>query len=217
MSAVYARRITFGLLVTAVAAAGFGRPILHPWLQAAEENAAGKPATVVSAPSEAQTGSADASGPVVVAAADEDNAIQKFMRQKLVASNNILEGLVTDELTMVVDGADTLLKMGREEKWRASNDMIYHRYSTEFAQAVKEMKDEAEAQSMDGTSLAWINVTMKCLKCHEWVRNTIIADKSADAGHLRRSEALVRVLTAQHTALTARESESGAETASRHQ
>ncbi|MCA9062901.1 MAG: hypothetical protein KDA96_07575 [Planctomycetaceae bacterium] len=126
---------------------------------------------------------------------DEENALQKFMRQKLVASTNVLEGLVTDELTMVSDGADVLLKMGREEKWRASNDMIYHRYSVEFEQAVKEMKDEAEAQSIEGTSLAWINVTMKCLKCHEWVRNTIIADDSSSQKRTERTDAVIRALS----------------------
>jgi len=24
--------------------------------------------------------------------------------------------------------------------------------------------------------MAWVDVTMKCLKCHEWVRNTVLAD-----------------------------------------
>jgi hypothetical protein len=40
---------------------------------------------------------------------------------------------------------------------------------------VEELLKESEDQDMDGTSLAWVNVTMKCLKCHEWVRNTVIA------------------------------------------
>jgi hypothetical protein len=103
------------------------------------------------------------------------------MRQKLEASNKILEGLCLDELALVESGADTLLQMSREEKWRASNDMLYRRYSTEFVDAVTDMKEKAKAKSLDGTSLAWINATMKCFKCHEWVRNTIVADGHRDA------------------------------------
>ena len=103
-------------------------------------------------------------------------ALAKFMRQKLHASNLILEGLCTEDLQMVTEGSQTLMKMSGEERWRVSNDIMYRRYSNEFGQAVEELRSEAEDNDMDGTSLAWVNVTMKCLKCHEWVRNTILVE-----------------------------------------
>ncbi|MCA9011471.1 MAG: cytochrome c, partial [Planctomycetaceae bacterium] len=101
-------------------------------------------------------------------------ALAKFMRQKLHASNLILEGLCTEDLQMVSEGSQTLMKMSSEERWRVSNDVMYRRYSNEFVQAVEELQKEAEDNDMDGTSMAWVNVTMKCLKCHEWVRNTVL-------------------------------------------
>ena len=107
---------------------------------------------------------------------DPESPLKKFMRQKLHASNQILEGLCTEDLEMVSAGSDTLMKMSGEEKWRVSNDMMYRRYSTEFMNAVDELQKEAKDNDMNGTSMAWVNVTMKCLKCHEWVRNTILAD-----------------------------------------
>jgi hypothetical protein len=103
-------------------------------------------------------------------------ALARFMRQKLQASNFILEGLCTEDLDMVTAGSATLMKMSHEERWRVSNDMMYRRYSTEFEHAVEELQQEAKDNDMDGTSMAWVNVTMKCLKCHEWVRNTVLAD-----------------------------------------
>lgn len=105
-----------------------------------------------------------------------DRALAKFMRQKLHASNLILEGLCTEDLQMVTEGSETLMKMSGEERWRVSNDIMYRRYSSEFGQAVEELRNEAKDNDMDGTSLAWVNVTMKCLKCHEWVRNTVLAE-----------------------------------------
>jgi hypothetical protein len=125
-----------------------------------------KPATK---PSQDDPGSADKKE-------DPSSALQRFMRQKLQASNLILEGLCTEDLKMVTDGAATLMKMSKEEKWRVSNDMMYRRYSKEFVNAVEELEQEAKDNDMDGTSMAWVNVTMKCLKCHEWVRNTVIAE-----------------------------------------
>ncbi|MEI7698775.1 MAG: hypothetical protein WCK86_03195 [Planctomycetia bacterium] len=106
---------------------------------------------------------------------DPKHILSKFMRQKLQASSQILEGLCTEDLEMVSEGSAVLLQMSNEERWRVSNDIMYRRYSQEFATAVEELQKESKDQDMDGTSLAWVNVTMKCLKCHEWVRNTVLA------------------------------------------
>lgn len=101
--------------------------------------------------------------------------LSKFMRQKLEASSTVLEGLCTEDLELVTKGSKVLLQMSHEERWRVSADMFYRRYSNEFSAAVEELLKESEDEDMDGTSLAWVNVTMKCLKCHEWVRGTVIA------------------------------------------
>jgi len=107
---------------------------------------------------------------------DPAGSLHRFMRQKMQASNLILEGLCMDDMKTVSLGAQTLLKMPSEAKWRVTNDMMYRRYSNEFVQAVEELKKEAEENDIDGASMAWVNVTMKCLKCHKWVRNTVLAD-----------------------------------------
>ncbi len=105
-------------------------------------------------------------------------SLHRFMRQKMQASNLILEGLCMDDMKAVATGTQTLLKMPSEAKWRVSNDMMYRRYSNEFIQAVEELQQEAEENDVDGASMAWVNVTMKCLKCHKWVRNTVLAESA---------------------------------------
>jgi hypothetical protein len=105
-------------------------------------------------------------------------SLHRFMRQKMQASNLILEGLCMDDLKAVAMGTHTLLKMPSEARWRVSNDMMYRRYSNEFVQAVEELQKEAEENDIDSASMAWVNVTMKCMKCHKWVRNTVLAESS---------------------------------------
>jgi hypothetical protein len=102
--------------------------------------------------------------------------LSEFMRKKLDASNGILEGLVTDDLRMVSNACDALLNMSTAEKWRASNDMMYLQHSEEFRNSVKHLRDKADGASIDGAALAWVDVTMNCIQCHEWVRNVMIAD-----------------------------------------
>ncbi len=106
----------------------------------------------------------------------QDPILKGFMRMKLEASNRILEGLVVDDLTLVVKGSEALLKMSAAEKWRASNDMMYLQRSRDFRQSVETLRNKATKQSIDGAALAWVDVTMSCIQCHEWVRNVLVAD-----------------------------------------
>lgn len=106
----------------------------------------------------------------------EPKQLSDFMRKKLHASNLILEGLVTDRLAMVESGAKVLLDMSDAEQWRASNDALYLQYSRAFHDSVETLIEKAERKSIDGVALAWMDVTMNCVQCHEWVRNVMIAD-----------------------------------------
>ena len=104
-----------------------------------------------------------------------ERSIDRFMRQKLGATKRILKGLMTNDLKLVEDNADELLKMSHEEKWRASNDMMYLHHSIKFRNAAADLHSSAADKSMDGASLAWVKVTISCIKCHEWVRDTMLA------------------------------------------
>lgn len=118
----------------------------------------------------------DARPDIQVQDEEEISPLRIFMRKKLQSSNRILEGLLVDNLKMVSEGADELLDISSAERWRASNDMMYLQHSDEFRTSVRKLRDKAKTGSLDGSALAWVDVTMNCLHCHEWVRNTIIAE-----------------------------------------
>jgi hypothetical protein len=102
-----------------------------------------KKVTPPSEKSEKQDGSADKKDEPV-------GGLHRFMRQKMQASNLILEGLCMDDLKAVEAGTQTLLKMPSEAKWRVSNDMMYRRYSNEFVQAVEGSKNMLQMSQVFG-------------------------------------------------------------------
>ena len=104
--------------------------------------------------------------------------LARFMRKKLGASNLILEGLCVDNMAKIDRGVDQLLDMSDEERWRVSNDVLYLNHSRAFRRAVQTLKEKAAASSSDGVALAWIDVTMNCIRCHSWVRDTIIVGQN---------------------------------------
>ncbi len=96
--------------------------------------------------------------------------IRPFMRMKLEASSKILEGLTTEDFQKIREGADTLHKMSAAEKWRVSNDVLYRQYSAEFNHEAETLLEKANAQNLDGATLAWVECTMSCVHCHKHAR-----------------------------------------------
>lgn len=105
--------------------------------------------------------------------------LAEFMHVKLDATDQILEGLVTDDLRLLLKGADKLKEMSEAEKWRVSNDMAYRRQSEDFQHCVEKLRRAVREESLDGAALAWFDTTMSCIECHKWVRRVLIADSKA--------------------------------------
>lgn len=96
----------------------------------------------------------------------------KFMRKKLEASSQILEGLTTENASLITQGARVLAEMSAAEQWKVVNDATYAQYSGEFQRAATGLRDAAEANNFDSAALKWIDTTMKCIDCHKFVRRT---------------------------------------------
>ena len=103
--------------------------------------------------------------------------LSKFMREKLKFSNNILEGLVTEDYDLMATGAMKLQKMSSAEKWRVSNDAVYRHWSVEFRRITGKLQDQAKKKKLEWATLTWIETTMSCIECHRHVRSMLITDK----------------------------------------
>ena len=96
--------------------------------------------------------------------------VRPFMRMKLEASNKVLEGLTTEDFRMIRDGAQTLQRMSGAEKWRVSNDVLYRQYSAEFIASAEGSSKRPTRHNLDGATLAWVECTMSCVRCHKHAR-----------------------------------------------
>lgn len=113
-----------------------------------------------------------------VANAKPEMELAKFMRKKLDASNQILEGLVTEDSELVVKGAKTLAEMSAAEKFQVHNDVLYRQSNAEFQKAAKSLIESAQKDNFDGATLKWIDTTMKCIECHKVARGLRVAGKA---------------------------------------
>uniref|UniRef100_A0A7C2P3Y0 Cytochrome C n=1 Tax=Schlesneria paludicola TaxID=360056 RepID=A0A7C2P3Y0_9PLAN len=107
--------------------------------------------------------------------AAKDADLRAFMRKKLDACSQILEGLTTENGPLAKAGADALTELSSAEKWRVSNDVVYKQFSEEFQRTAKKLADSAEKGNFDDVTLKWIDATLSCIECHKFVRGMRIA------------------------------------------
>jgi hypothetical protein len=99
-----------------------------------------------------------------------------FMRKKLDASSEILEGLTTEDAKLIAKGAKALIEMSGAENWHVRTDVMYRQFSGDFQRSAKSLLEAAEKGNYDAAALKWIDTTMKCMECHKFVRGTRLAD-----------------------------------------
>lgn len=120
----------------------------------------------------------------LVASADETEDVAPpdgvivFMRAKLEHSQKVLEGLTTDNFDMIAKGAGQMEMLSQEAAWQVLQTPEYRLQSAEFRRATRALKDAAVKKNLDAAALSFVDVTMKCVRCHQYVRHV----RAADAG-----------------------------------
>lgn len=106
---------------------------------------------------------------------DDEIKISKFMRAKLGASQNVLEGLVTEDFDKIQKGGDIMLVMSKAADWQVIQGPTYAQYSGEFRRSVDRMVKMAKKKQLDSAALSYMQVTMTCINCHKYVKNAKVA------------------------------------------
>jgi len=103
--------------------------------------------------------------------APKADAVADFMRAKLGHSQHVLEGLSLEDYDLIARGAQELALASQASSWQVLQTEEYARQSGEFRRSCDSLRNAAKAKNLDGAALAWMEVTMKCIQCHKYVRD----------------------------------------------
>ena len=106
-----------------------------------------------------------------IQAADDELSLSAFMRKKLDASSQILEGLTVEDAELIEKGAATLLQLSKAEKWQVLISPAYREDSDEFRTDVLKLQEVAKKANFDSAALQWFDVMKGCIDCHKHVRD----------------------------------------------
>ena len=93
------------------------------------------------------------------------------MRAKLGHAQLVLEGLALADYDLIARGAHDLALASQASSWQVLQTEDYARQSREFRRACESLRFAAKDKNLDGAALAWMEVTLKCIQCHKYVRD----------------------------------------------
>lgn len=102
------------------------------------------------------------------------------MWAKLDHSKNILEGLTTENFDLIGRHAQALALLSHEQAWRVVQTEEYAQRSAEFRRAVDALTNAAKQRNLDGATVAYVDTTLKCVECHQYVRRIRTAAQDTD-------------------------------------
>lgn len=97
-------------------------------------------------------------------------ATQAFMRQKLVYSQAILEGLALEKFDLVSKNAIRLRDMSQSNQWFTLKQPDYMTHTTNYQKSVDALYMAAVEKKLDEATEAYVKVARNCVECHRLVR-----------------------------------------------
>jgi cytochrome c556 len=102
--------------------------------------------------------------------------LQDFMRIKLKHSQKVLEGLVVEDFEEIAKNAQEMSLLSLAETWQVLQTPDYVEYSRKFRNAADTLSDMAKKKNLDQATLAYNQLTIKCVQCHKYVRGVRMAE-----------------------------------------
>jgi hypothetical protein len=102
-------------------------------------------------------------------------AVATFMRQKLLSSQKLLEAIALEDYEGIEKNSQDISLLTQEEMWRVLQSQDYLQYSKEFRRAADAVTANARKKNLDGAALGYVDMTLKCVQCHKYVRGVKVS------------------------------------------
>jgi hypothetical protein len=96
--------------------------------------------------------------------------LDKLMQKKLQRAQKLLEGIAQNDLELVKDNAVELLTLSKMAEFRVLKTPQYELHANEFRRSLDEMLKGVKDRSIDSATLAYLDMTLACVRCHKHVR-----------------------------------------------
>ena len=104
-------------------------------------------------------------------AAQRPNDLAKLMLDKLNNAKLLLEGIALADYKKIGGSADRLIQLSKTADWFVVKTPRFEMHTNEFRRAAENIGAKARERNLDGVTLAYFDLTMACVRCHQYVRD----------------------------------------------
>jgi len=108
----------------------------------------------------------------------QESTIDFIMQRKLDHAHAILEALITEDYETLEDSAGALVALSEEAGWFVLQTPEYNERSRAFRASAAEIESAAKERNLDAAALGYVDMTLKCVQCHQFLRGTRRAEAS---------------------------------------
>ncbi len=102
----------------------------------------------------------------------KDDKLHDLMQRKLTASQKVLEGIALGDFDKIGKQADELIAVSKQTEWRVLKTPQFELHSNDFRRVAESLAKNAQDKNLDGAALSYVELTLTCVKCHKYVRDT---------------------------------------------
>lgn len=102
-----------------------------------------------------------------------------WMKKKMEYSQAIFEGIANEDFDQIIDNAESMRSLSRIEHFVRRRNSAYKAQLQIFQAAARDIVNQANRQNLEGTTLAFTQLTISCVKCHQTVRGSHKTDEES--------------------------------------
>lgn len=107
--------------------------------------------------------------------------IRNVMKAKLAHAQSLLEGLAQEDFDKIHKAAQNLGTLSRADAWNVHKTIEYIKFSKDFQELADTLALDAKAKKLEACTLAYVQMTMLCVKCHTHTRKIGVAQNDLEA------------------------------------
>lgn len=105
-------------------------------------------------------------------ARSQENNLHEIMERKLDHAHSVLESLIMEDFEGLEESARALEALSEEAGWFVLQTPEYMQRSTGFRLAAAQIEASAREKNLQGAALGYVEMTLKCVQCHQFLRGT---------------------------------------------
>jgi len=100
-----------------------------------------------------------------------------LMKSKLAAAQKVLEGIATEDYNEIARNAELLVGYSQAAGWMIQQSPDYQRFTLDFRRQATALARAARRKNVDGATVAYFQMTVSCVNCHKYIRDSRVTPR----------------------------------------